>query len=133
VSPSDSDPPPPGDAPTAALADISVGGRAMRVIPAGPDFSEQEGNGIARMIDAALAAPDAGAVRFLVLDFARVTFMNSSGIGSCLTIHKGAKDRKKKVIVCGLSKDITDVFRAARLDKLFKIAEDEEKVAKWTG
>lgn len=116
--------------PTALFADVTVEGGVLTARLVGPSIGQREGPIIASTIEAKFvdAAPP---VRHVVLDFADVTYINSSGLGSCVTIHNQAKSQKAGVVLYRMRDDIRDVFKMTRMDKIFKIAPDEKKLAKF--
>lgn len=66
----------------------------------------------------------------VVIDFAKVEFMSSSMLGKLVRIHKKCKEFKAKLKFCSISKDILEVFKITRLDKLFDIEPDAAAAAK---
>lgn len=60
----------------------------------------------------------------VVIDFAPVQFMSSSALGKLVKIHKKCKEYKAKLKLSGLNKDIREVFKITRLDKLFDFEDD---------
>ncbi len=97
----------------------------------GPSVGQREGEVVTSMIQARLEGPDP--VHSIVLDFTDVSFINSAGLGSCVTVHNDAKSRGAAVILYGMDASIRDVFTMTRLDKLFKIADDEKRLKKIIG
>lgn len=65
-----------------------------------------------------LLETDAGKV---VLDFTKLEFINSSGIGKLLIFYKKSKNSGKETSIEGISEEIFTLFRAIRLDKLIEI------------
>lgn len=55
------------------------------------------------------------------IDFAGVNFIGSSGIGKLLLFYKNFTSRGGKVQIINLNKEITALFKAIKLDKLFNI------------
>ncbi|MEE8460387.1 MAG: STAS domain-containing protein [Phycisphaerales bacterium] len=97
----------------------------------GPSVGQREGEVFASMIHARLEGPDP--VNSIVLDFTDISFINSAGLGSCVTVHNDAKPRGAAVVLYGMDASIRDVFTMTRLDKLFKIADDEKRLKKIVG
>lgn len=60
----------------------------------------------------------------VILDFARVEFMSSSALGKLVKINKKCKEYKAKLKISGMSKEIREVFKITRLDKLFSFEND---------
>lgn len=94
----------------------------------GPNVGEREIGVVVNLIQEALDA--AGTPKALVLDFRDVSFLNSSGIGGCVDAFNRAKKRGAPTILHALRPEIAMVVKATRLDKLFRIADDEKRLAK---
>ena len=65
--------------------------------------------------------------RQLVLDFSNVRFLSSQTLGVLLTLRKKLQPVKGRMVICGLRKQLHEVFRISKLDKLFEFRPDEEK------
>ena len=61
----------------------------------------------------------------LILDFSKVRFLSSSALGVLVTLQKKSAAIKGKLLLCGLRKELLDVFKITRLDRLFEIFDDE--------
>lgn len=55
------------------------------------------------------------------VDFGEVNFIGSSGIGKLLLFYKKFTSKGGKVLIVNLNKEITALFKAIKLDKLFNI------------
>ena len=55
------------------------------------------------------------------IDFEGVNFIGSSGIGKLLLFYKNFTSKGGKVQIVNLNKEITALFKAIKLDKLFNI------------
>ncbi len=55
------------------------------------------------------------------IDFEGVNFIGSSGIGKLLLFYKNFTSKGGKVRIVSLNKEITALFKAIKLDKLFNI------------
>jgi anti-sigma B factor antagonist len=55
------------------------------------------------------------------VDFSEVNFIGSSGIGKLLLFYKKFTSKGGKVMIVNLNKEITALFKAIKLDKLFNI------------
>lgn len=111
------------------FAAIANEGSAARVKLVGPNFGEREGPIVVSMIESHLDE-HGSAVKTVVLDFTDVEFINSSGLGSCVTIHRNATARKNKVALFNLSKPLLEVFKMTHLHKLFKVVDSDKALAK---
>ena len=73
---------------------------------------------------------DATTEEFVVLDLSRVTMMTSAIIGELVKFRKRCEQDKVELALCGLSKNIAEVFKITRMDKIFKIYKDRAKAIK---
>ena len=70
---------------------------------------------IRRQLDEMLADPS---VRYLVLDFDKLTFMDSSGIGVILGRYRILRDRGGKMAVCHMNPHIARIFHMSGMDRI---------------
>jgi len=56
-----------------------------------------------------------------VVDFGRLDYISSAGLGVLLRVQKRLKSGGKGLTLVGLNNHIRDVFRYAGLDQVFKI------------
>jgi anti-anti-sigma factor len=56
-----------------------------------------------------------------VIDFREVSFIGSSGIGKLLLFYKNFTAKGGKISIVNMNKEITMLFKAIKLDKLFNI------------
>ena len=61
----------------------------------------------------------------VILDFQKVQFMSSSMLGKLVQIHRKCKEFKVKLKLAGINREIMNVFKITKLDKLFDIEKDE--------
>jgi len=66
----------------------------------------------------------------VILDFRSVQFMSSSMLGKLVAVQKKCKEFKVHLKLCAISRDIREVFKITKLDKLFEIEEDEVSARK---
>ena len=59
-------------------------------------------------------------VRWLVLDFSRLQFMDSSGIGVILGRYRQLRDRGGQVGVVNMNEHITRIFRMSGMDRVIR-------------
>ena len=60
------------------------------------------------------------------LDFEGVTFLDSRMLGRLLTLHRVLQIKKGRLVLCNLSPSICEVFKIAKLDRLFENEDDED-------
>lgn len=73
----------------------------------------------------AYARADAPGVRTIVLDFSRLEYMNSGGIGLLVTLLVRAQRQGQMVLAFGLSEHYCQIFELTRLDEAMSIHADE--------
>ena len=76
------------------------------------------------LMDAYGRAADAGA-RAVLLDFSRLEYMNSGGIGLLVTLLVRANRAKQRLLACGLNDHYRQIFELTRLDEAITIYPDE--------
>ena len=57
-------------------------------------------------------------VRYLVLDFDKLTFMDSSGIGVILGRYRILRDRGGRMAVCRMNPHIARIFHMSGMDRI---------------
>jgi len=88
------------------------------------------GGSVTRAADAKLSAAYTEAsgdqTRVIVLNFATLQYMNSSGIGLLVTLLVRANRRNQQILACGLTEHYRDIFKLTRLDEAIHIHSDED-------
>jgi len=118
--------------PAQLFADISFRNGVLTAVLVGPSIGQREGAVISKMVRAEIDAAPAP-VSYVVLDCGKINFLNSAGLGSFIEIHNAAKARQGKIGLYRLSDDLKSVFKMTRLDKLFKMIDNEKALAKAVG
>jgi len=67
--------------------------------------------------------------RIVILNFARLDYMNSGGIGLLVTMLVRANRQKQKLCAYGLNEHYRQIFELTRLDEAIGIYEDERAAA----
>lgn len=100
----------------------------------GPSIGQREVPIITELVAAAIAEKGAG-LQHLVLDLSQVTFMNSMALGMCVDLrNRTAKSGgKAKVIIVGMSAELTSLFKMVKFDKLFTIVKDAAELQRAMG
>ena len=62
----------------------------------------------------------------LLLDFVSVEFLSSAALGKLIRLHQRLASGGGKLILCGISKTIMEIFELTKLDKMLKIVKDEQ-------
>jgi anti-sigma B factor antagonist len=78
------------------------------------------GNQLFSMID------DEGRTK-IILDFTNVEYLSSAALGKLITMEKKVKASKGKLRLCCIRPEIYEVFAITKLNRLFKIYEDQER------
>ncbi len=82
-----------------------------------PGFSDDT----AALIEQCEANPHLNAL----LNFSAVTFLNSSNISALLKLRKIVKaSNERRLLLCGLSRQVWGVFLVTGLDHMFEVVED---------
>lgn len=61
--------------------------------------------------------------KYFIIDFKKVDFVDSSFLGALVSALKYAMTKNADIAVANLNKDIDNLFRLIRMDKVFKIYE----------
>ena len=62
----------------------------------------------------------------ILLDFKNVDYLSSAALGKLITLNKKANTSGGKLVLCNIRPEIKEVFEITKLDKFFKIKEDEK-------
>jgi anti-sigma B factor antagonist len=91
------------------------------------DF-EGEVNGFAEnmLMDAYVRASD-GETQVIILNFEKLEYLNSSGIGLLVTILIRAQRQNQRLLACGLSEHYREIFKLTRLDEAIGIYDKESE------
>ena len=114
------------------FADLTVDRGVLTARLVGPTLGQREGPVVADMIGNSLESSD-GPIGFVVLDCSDIGYINSAGLGACVTIHTQAKTHKAVVVLHALKPELRDIFKLTKLDKIFKITEDSKRLEKILG
>jgi anti-sigma B factor antagonist len=71
--------------------------------------------------------------REYVLDFRKVQFLSSSVLGRLILLQKKAAATKGRLVLCAIAKEIFEVFKITKLDKVFTVKEDAKAALKMFG
>ena len=62
----------------------------------------------------------------VLLNFSNVEFLSSAVLGKLVSLNRKLQAVRGKLILCGISKEIREVFEITKLDKLFTIHKEEQ-------
>ena len=57
----------------------------------------------------------------LALDMSRLTFVDSSGLGALLSLHRAMNGKKGRLLLFGLNRPVRALFELSRMDRVFSI------------
>jgi len=77
----------------------------------------------------AFANASNGKTQAVILNFADMEYVNSSGIGLLVTLLIRAQRQKQKLLACGLSEHYRQIFQLTRLDEAIGIFGSEQDAA----
>jgi anti-sigma B factor antagonist len=69
----------------------------------------------------------------LIIDLSKVTYLNSTAIGVLVSAHTTFSRNKGHVKLCGINKNINNIFVITKLTLVFDVAETKEDAAKLFG
>ena len=102
-------------------AEVSIREGVVLARLVGSTIEEHRGKAIVATVTTVI--DQAGdATRLLVLDFAEVRFINSSGLASCIELRNELSEKGVRTIAYRLSDELLAMFRNMKLDDLFQIA-----------
>ena len=78
------------------------------------------------LMDAYTQATTVGA-KFILLNFSKLDYMNSSGIGLLVTVLIRAQRQGQKLLACGLTEHYRQIFELTRLDDAIGIHGTEQE------
>ena len=62
----------------------------------------------------------------LLLNFSSVEVLSSAALGKLITLHRKLQAVQGKLVLCKIAKDILDVFKITKLDRILTITPDEQ-------
>jgi len=71
---------------------------------------------------------DDGAIN-VILDLSNVEFINSSGLGTLVSILKDVRMVQGKLVLCCLAQYVQEIFEITQLSHIFEIFQSEEEAA----
>ena len=68
--------------------------------------------------------------KYLVIDMAKVNFMNSMGIGMLIDARSRAAGLKMKTVLANVSNEMFKLLKMVRLDKVFSLCQNDKQLKK---
>lgn len=69
---------------------------------------------------------EGGTIKF-ILDVSSLSFIDSMGLGAMISLLRRAREKKGDVKVCGINREIKEIFEITRLHRLFEIFKNVEE------
>ena len=69
----------------------------------------------------------------VVIDFQRMQFIDSSGLGAILSFLRQVKEKGGDLKLCGMTKQVRSAFELVRMHKIFDIFETKEEAVRAFG
>ncbi len=69
-------------------------------------------------------------LRYVVVDFGEVDFINSSGVAACLELAGNARDRGAVAIAYRPTPNVVGIFRMVKADRLYTFVHTPDELAK---
>jgi anti-sigma B factor antagonist len=66
----------------------------------------------------------------LIIDLSKVTYLNSTAIGVLVSTHTTYSRNKGKVKLCGINKNINNIFVITKLTLVFEVTDTREEAVK---
>ena len=72
----------------------------------------------------------AGSARKIVINFEKVAYIDSSGIGELVSCYAAVKNRQGELRICGMNSKVTNLIKMTSLFAVFDVHETEEDALK---
>ena len=105
---------------TATVIELDQDGPAAILRISGDITSASEAD-----LGAAYGLAVANGAKAVILDFSKLEYMNSGGIGLLVTLLVRANRQKQKLLACGLNDHYKQIFELTRLDEAIGIHDTE--------
>ncbi|HTT54503.1 MAG TPA: STAS domain-containing protein [Streptosporangiaceae bacterium] len=94
---------------------------------------EVDGSAAAVLTSAYQQAAADGSAQTVVLDFARVDYINSTGIALIVSVLAQARAQRRKVVASGLSEHYREIFDITRLSDFIEVFGDLDTALQMQG
>ncbi len=108
---------------------IASKGSIIRATLVGPSVDERASQIISREVNGAIAKMGKR-LRALVLDMSQVNRMTSVGLGMCIDVRNSAHVVGAATYTVALNRELTDLFRMMRINRLITMVYDDAELAK---
>ena len=114
------------------LVEVTRRDGILLIKPAGPSIGQREAPIIQDEVQPFIDRMGKD-LKHLVLDLSSTTFMSSMGLGMCIAFRNSAHAVKGDAILFGLTKDLHALMSMMKIEKLYKIANDQKHLNKLIG
>lgn len=59
--------------------------------------------------------------RRIIVDLSKVSLITTPGLGTLVSVNKACKDQQRRLLLCGLSPYVNEIFDLTRLSPIFEI------------
>jgi len=66
--------------------------------------------------------------KFIVLNLGEVSYIDSAGLGSIVSLIKESKKKAKEIVLCCLQPQVKKIFEMTKLDKIIRIVDTVEEL-----
>jgi anti-sigma B factor antagonist len=66
--------------------------------------------------------------KYIVLDMSEVSYIDSAGLGSIVSLIKESKKSEKEIVLVSLKKQIKKIFEMTKLDKIIRMEDTIEEI-----
>lgn len=88
-----------------------------RIVAPLEDIDQNTSPGLEKELKSAIAA----GCQKIILDFSRVTYIESSGIGAIVRAHRLIKERGGAIVLGGCNESMQKIFKLVNFQRYFKI------------
>ena len=67
---------------------------------------------------------------FILADISKINFMDSSGLGACMAVHKSLSEQKGLLVLAKPCEAVAKVFRITRADQKLKVVPTKQEGVK---
>ena len=65
--------------------------------------------------------------RYVLVDISKINFMDSSGLGACMAVHKSLSEKNGLLVLAKPSEAVAKVFRITRADQKLKVIPSKQE------
>jgi anti-anti-sigma factor len=117
------------DEKTTPLIGIKWNGSVLILRLVGPNIGQRESPIITEEF-APYFKKHGKAIKHMVLDLTSVNFMSSMGLGMCIACRNQANAQGATSILFGMNKDLQALMAMMKIEKMYKIAKNNEELQK---